>query len=86
MNALGRDLKAILSDTPLVKNLENPEYLKIILDGKPSLKERFAEIEAQLVTRELSNLQHDSEKVSPKIKKIIKIPELPDVLVALFAC
>ena len=84
MNTLAKNLKAMLSDTPLIKNLENPEYLKIILDGKPRLEERFAEIEVQLVLKELSNLQHDSEKVSPKIKKIIKMPELPDTLVALF--
>ncbi len=49
-----------------------------------SLEERFAEIEVQLVLKELSNLQHDSEKVSPKIKKIIKKPEMPDTLGALF--
>ena len=84
MNTLSRNLKAMLSDTPLIKNLENPEYLKIILDGKSSLEERFAEIEVQLVLKELSNLQHDSEKVSPKIKKIIKKPEMPDTLGALF--
>lgn len=84
MNTLSRNLKAMLSDTPLIKNIENPEYLKIILDGKSSLEERFAEIEAQLVLKELSNLQHDSEKVFPEIKNIIKKPELPDTLVALF--
>jgi len=86
VKTLSKTLKAMLADTPLIKNLENPEYLKIILDGKPRLEERFAEIEAQLVMKELSKLQNDSEKVSPKIKKIIKMPELPDVLVALFAC
>ncbi len=32
MNGLSKTLKAMLSDTPLVKNLENPDYLKIILD------------------------------------------------------
>lgn len=85
MNTLSRNLKAMLSDTPLIKNLENPEYLQIILDGKSNLEERFAEIELQLVLKELSNLQHDSEKVSPKIKKIIKMPELPDDIIALYA-
>jgi hypothetical protein len=85
MNTLGRNLKAMLSDTPLIKNLENPEYLKIILDGMSSLEERFAKIEVQLVLKELSTLQHDSDKVSPKIKKIIKMSELPDALIALYA-
>ncbi len=70
MNTLSKNLKAMLSDTPLIKNLENPEYLKIILDEKSSLEERFAEIEVQLVLEELSKLQHDSEKVFPKIVKL----------------
>ena len=84
MNTLSKNLKAMPSDTPLIKNLENLEYLKIALDGKSSLEGRFAEIEVQLVFEELSNLQHDSKKVFPKIRKIIKKPELPDTLVALF--
>ena len=83
--ALGKILKAMLSDTPLVKNLQNPEYLKIILDGKANLQERFSEIDAQLVQKELLNQQDFSEKVPPKIKKMIKLPELPEALVALFA-
>ncbi len=78
-------MKAMLSDTPLVKNLQNPEYLKIILDGKRNLEERFSEIDAQLVQKELSNQQAASEKVPSKIKKMIKLPELPEVLVDLFA-
>lgn len=82
---LGRTMKAMLSDTPLVKNLHNPEYLKIILDGKANLEERFSEIDAQLVQKELSNQQAASEKVPPKIKKMIKLLELPDAFVALFA-
>ncbi len=82
--ALVRVLKAILSDTPLVKNLENPEYLEIILDGKVSLQERFSEIDTQLVLKELSKQPAASEKVPAKIKKMIKLPELPETLVALF--
>jgi hypothetical protein len=83
--ALGKILKAMLSDTPLVKNLQNPEYLKIILDGKANLQERFSEIDAQLVQKELLNQQAASEKVPPKIKKMIKLSELPEALIALFA-
>jgi len=83
--ALGRILKAMLSDTPLVKNLQNPEYMRIILDAKANLEERFAEIDAQLVQKELSKHLASSEKVPAKIKKMVKLPELPEALVALFA-
>ena len=75
----------MLNDTPLVKNLENPDYLKIILDGAATLEERFSEIDARLVQKELSRLTARSKKVPPQIKKLIKMPELPDLLVALFS-
>jgi len=83
--ALGRILKAMLSDTPLVRNLENPQYLQIILDGNSSLEERFSQIDAQLVQTELSKHLAASEKVPTKIQKLIKLPDLPETLVALFA-
>lgn len=39
-----RALQAMLADTPLVKNLDNPDYMKILLDGKENLEELFAEL------------------------------------------
>jgi len=82
---LSKVFKAMLGDTPLVKNLENQQYLNIILDGKASLEERFSEIDSLLVHKELSKLQNVSEKIPPKIKRIIRMQEFPDTLVALFA-
>ncbi len=40
--SLGRTLKAMLADTPLVKNLSNPEYMQVLLDGKDTLELSFA--------------------------------------------
>jgi len=85
MNGLSKILKAMLGDTPLVKNLENPDYLKIILDEAETLEERFSEIDALLVQKEVSRLTTRSEKVPSHIKKLIKRQELPDLLVALFS-
>lgn len=81
--ALSKTLKAILSNTPLVKNLENPEYLKIVLDGATTLEERFSQIDARLVQQELSRQATHSERVPRKIKPLVKLPDLPDRLVAL---
>jgi hypothetical protein len=39
----------MLADTPLVKNLENEEYVKIILNGRASLAELFSEIDANVI-------------------------------------
>ncbi len=73
---LGRALRAMLANTPLIKNLENEEYLKIILNGKDSLHERFAEIDAKLVREEMKK-NNEHEKLSPKMKKLIRMPNLP---------
>lgn len=84
-NSMSKTLKAMLAETPLVKNLENPEYMKIILNGKETLEDRFAEIDAKLVRQELKKSQEDSEKIPANIKAIIKKPQLPEILVNLFA-
>ena len=58
--------------------------MKIILDGKSCLEERFAEIDVKIVRHELFKMTNDSVKIPPQIKKLIKMPELPNVLVAAF--
>ena len=75
----------MLANTPLVKNLENPEYLKIILNGKTSLAKRFAEIDAKIVREELKKSQESLERIPAKIKALIKKPDLPEMIVNLFA-
>lgn len=84
-NSLNKTLKALLSDTPLVKNLKNPEYVEILLNGKATLEERFAEIDIKIVRKELKKSQEDSERIPPKIKTIIKKTELPEIMVNFFA-
>ena len=71
LNTLSRNLKSILAETPLIKNLENKEYLNIILNGKERLEERFAEIDGKIVREELLK-EKDTERIPPKIKKIIE--------------
>jgi hypothetical protein len=35
----------MLADTPLVKNLSNPDYMKILLDGRPNIEALFADLD-----------------------------------------
>ncbi len=58
MKSLSKILKGMPADTPFVKNLGNPDYMKIILDGKSCLEERFAEIDAKIVRHELSRVHY----------------------------
>lgn len=47
-------LKNMLADVPLIKNLENRDYMEIILNDKTSLEERFVEIDAESIRKEMN--------------------------------
>ena len=51
-HALSKTLKTMFAQTPLVKNLDNPQYMKVILNGKGTLAERFAEIDIVKVRKQ----------------------------------
>ena len=74
----------MLADTPLVNNLTNPHYIDMLLDGKATLQERFAEIEITKVRKELCNAQKIARKIPAKIKKIIIKPRFPELVTKLF--
>jgi len=84
--SLTKTLKTILSDTPLVKNLDNEEYLKIILDGCDTLEERFAKIDSNLVVEELKKSNKEPGRLPPELKKMIRVPAFPEKLGLLFGC
>ncbi len=51
---LSRTLKAMLAETPLVRNLDNDEYYHIILNGCATLAERFSQIDDKRVGYDLN--------------------------------
>ena len=81
--SLTKTIRSILADTPLIKNLDNPEYLEIILDGCNTLEERFEKIDSRLVLEKLQDEKKNDERVSPVVKKIIRHPDLPAKLTKL---
>jgi len=58
-NKLTKTLKAMLADTTLVKKLENPQYMEILLKDKNNLIELFAQIDVKLVHMELKENQSE---------------------------
>jgi hypothetical protein len=75
-NRMHRALQTMLADTPLVKNLSNPEYMEILLDGKPDLESLFADLDRTLAPGDL--VLHDtSERILPGFKLLAKMPDLP---------
>ena len=83
--SLNKVLKFILSKTPLIQNLRNDEYIKIILNGCSSLTERFSQIDADQVQQEMAKVAENNGKILPGIKKIIRDVELTAKFSALFS-
>ena len=71
----------MLAETPLVKNLENIKFEKILLNGCADLSGRFVEIEASLVREKMRQATRETEKLNSAVKSLIKTPKLPDYLI-----
>lgn len=83
-NSSGRFLQSMIADTPLVRNLENPSYLKILLKGQVTLEERFAQIDIETVRKEMQAAQKSVEKVPAKIRQLIALPAFLETISGLF--
>jgi hypothetical protein len=81
--SLNKTLRFILADTPLVKNLDNPDYVEILLDGCGTLEERFAKIDSDMVVKQLKTEQKKQQRIGPELRKIIQLPDLPERLTML---
>lgn len=81
-NSMQRTLKNMLVDTPLVKNLDNPEYMALLLGDKADLEELFASMEPLFLQNELLS---GADRVLPGFRKIIRLPSLPEHLIRMAA-
>jgi len=79
--ASGRMLRTMLAETPLVRNIQNPNYMKILLNGKTTLAAVFAEIDIATLRKEFRKAQSDPEKIPAKLKSLIATPDYPEKLV-----
>ena len=70
--SLNKVLKSALADTPLVQNLNNSKYIKLILNGCSNLEERFSQIDTHLVQEEMNNAHNGSDIILPAIKKLVR--------------
>ena len=80
LNSLSKMLRAMITDTPFVKNLENPECRKILLKNANSLAQRFADIDNELVLKELKAARDGECFLSFRLKKLIRLPKFMDTL------
>jgi len=54
----------MLADTPLVGNLDNPGYMKVLLDGRTNLEELFADLGSEHLSR-AQGLRPDADRMLP---------------------
>ncbi len=78
-----RMLQTILAETPLVRNLENPAYMKILLNGKQSLEEVFAETEIGTLREAFRQAQDSPGKIPAKLKPLIAMPDFPEKILSM---
>jgi hypothetical protein len=84
-NSMRRVLHAMLADTPLIKNLKNPEYMHLLLNGKENLEELFADLEINGYEATFSTSHTD--RILPGFRKLIKMDDLPEkIQLALEQC
>ena len=79
-SSLSKILKSMLADTPLIKNLENPDYMKIILNGKEGLTELLSDIDVIQVRKELKEKHSMKRRYPRRLAEIFKFPNLPKIL------
>ena len=83
-NSLSKFLQSMIADTPLVKNLENPDYLQVLLNGQPNLEACFAQMDIETVRQEMQTAQNWPDRVPRKIRQLVAAPAFPATICGLF--
>ena len=78
-----RMLRTILAEPPLVRNLENPSYMRILFSRKASLEEVFAEVDIDTFRTAFREAQDVPEKIPSKLKPLIAMPDFPEKLLSM---
>jgi hypothetical protein len=81
-NSIRQMLQAMLAETPLVKNLDNKQYMATLLGQKKNLEELFADLD-QKYTEHDSCQTSTCEQLLPGFKKIAAQQSMPKQIVEL---
>jgi len=82
---INRTLRTMIADTPIVKNLDNPQYMGILLDGEARLEDLFAKMDAAEIREEFKTAHQNPEKIPPALKSMIQDRNCPEILAKLVA-
>lgn len=78
-----KNLKAMVANTPLVRNLKNEDYMQAILGKNKTLEEAFATIDSKLIQKNMEEAKFYPNKVPEKFKKLARTINFPDKLLKL---
>ncbi len=81
-NSMTETLETILPSVTFVNNLKNDQYLKILLNGKETLEERFADIDSKIIRKKLGTKCNNN--CSENIHKITEDINFPQKLMQFF--
>lgn len=73
--SLTKILQTMMVNTPLVKNLNNSSYMKIILKEHTDLADRFAEVDIKQVRQALTEEQLTTRSYPKRMRRLFKIPD-----------
>jgi hypothetical protein len=77
---MGKTLRAMVDNTPLVRNLKNDEYMKVILGNDHTLEEAFANIDSIIIRKEMKEAKQYPNKIPAPFKKLAKNDGLPKMI------
>ncbi|MCP3681208.1 MAG: transposase [bacterium] len=80
LHSLSKSLKGMLADTPLVRNLSNPDYMIVLLKGQKDLASRFADIDIQQVRKQEKENEERWRKYPKRMSRLFRIHHLPQKL------
>lgn len=84
-NSMCKKLQTMFADTPLVKNLDNPDYMKLILGDSKTLEEKFSKIQHEKIMTKMKDTGKVESKIPRSIKKLIRKEKTINKLLYLLA-
>jgi hypothetical protein len=78
-------LKSVLAETTLVQNLKKSQYMENILNGCKSLEERFTQIDAHLVQKEMNDARSREKRILSTVKKTTQDFDLINKIATLYS-
>lgn len=81
-NSMRVKIRTMQANSLLARNLNSQQYMEILLDGRQSLDEVFADIEAKTARKEATQNPDDTERIPRRVRKIIKREDFPSEMLA----